>query len=492
MASKKLVRKLTILAIVPVIISMILIGGISYAIYKDQLIHQRINEATSLIVLSSEEIKNPLYFIQLDKLNIIIGNIKKNPNVIAVYIMDPEGRIITDGTPENKLYNQTLKDVIGERTEKSGELMVHIGKDVLHISAPVVVTEKIGTIRIDFSLKEMNDVLLNMIVLLGVIGTIVIILIAAINFSFSNSISKPITELRDVAGEIAKGNFNRKIKINSDDEIGELTIAFNKMAADLQESIAERRRTEEIRRENERLELAGKAKAEFLTTMSHELRTPMNSVIGFSELLKRKAPGELNEKQEHYIDNVLTSSRHLLRLIDDILEISKVEAGKIELLVEKISIDRIIDDSLILVEEKAASHNILIKKELDPGLDYIEADKQKIKQILFNLLSNAVKFSKNGGGTITIATKKEGNMAKISVSDTGIGIKEQDMGRLFKEFEQLDSGISRKYGGTGLGLAITKKLVELHGGKICVESKYGEGTAFTFFLPVVINPGEMP
>ena len=129
-------------------------------------------------------------------------------------------------------------------------------------------------------------------------------------------------------------------------------------------------------------------------------------------------------------------------------------------------------------------------EEFDPRLEFIEADKQRIKQMLFNLLSNAVKFSKEEGGTITIAAKREGDMARISVSDTGIGIKEEDIGKLFKEFHQLDSGSTRKYGGTGLGLVITKKLIELHGGKIMVESRYGEGTTFTFSLPILAKIGE--
>ncbi|MBU4220709.1 MAG: PAS domain-containing sensor histidine kinase, partial [Euryarchaeota archaeon] len=248
--------------------------------------------------------------------------------------------------------------------------------------------------------------------------------------------------------------------------------------------ITERKRAEEIRLEKERIEYASKAKSEFLSNMSHELRTPLNSIIGFSELLNQKVPGELNEKQEHYVDNILTSGNFLLNLINDILDLSKVEAGKIELIIEKISVPEAINESIILIKEKAAKHNIIIKKEFDPELDFIEADKQRFKQILFNLLSNAVKFSKPYGGVVTIATKKSGDSAEISVSDTGIGIKPENMGKLFQKFEQLESEISNKYGGTGLGLAISKQLVEMHGGRIWAESKYGEGSTFTFKLPL--------
>ncbi len=246
--------------------------------------------------------------------------------------------------------------------------------------------------------------------------------------------------------------------------------------------ITEHKKAEEIRLENERLAYANHAKSEFLASMSHDIRTPLNSIIGFSELLKQKMPGELNEKQEHFMDNVLSSSKHLLILINDILDISKIEAGKIELAIEEISVPSVMDDVLVLIKEKAAKHKVILNKEFDPRLDVIEADRTKFKQILFNLLDNAVKFSKEEGGTVTITTKKTDDMAEISVSDTGVGIKEEDMGKLFTKFQQLKIG--KKYGGTGLGLSITKQLVELHGGTIKAESKFGVGSTFTFMLPL--------
>lgn len=246
----------------------------------------------------------------------------------------------------------------------------------------------------------------------------------------------------------------------------------------------ERRKTEEISRENERLVLAGKAKSEFLAIMSHELRTPLNAIIGFSELMNGNMKGELNEKQKRYMENILTAGKNLLSLVDSILDLSRVEAGKMEIFAEKMSVGGTINDAVSPIKEKAAKQNIILKNDFDPQLETIETDTQKFRHILTNLLSNAIKFSKPDGGTVTIRTKKEGDMAKFSVSDTGIGIMEKDMGRLFKTFEQLDTGSTRKYGGTGLGLVVSKKLVELLGGSIMAESRYGEGTTFTFTLPV--------
>lgn len=248
--------------------------------------------------------------------------------------------------------------------------------------------------------------------------------------------------------------------------------------------VTEHKKAEETRLENLRLEAADKAKSEFLANMSHELRTPLNSSIGFSELLKDGMAGELSDKQKHYVNNILASNEFLLTLINDILDLSKIEAGKIELVSAKMSVPVTIHETLSLIKEKAMKHNVLLKTEFDSELEFIEADKQRFKQVLFNLLSNAVKFSKEEGGTVTITAKKEGDMAQISVSDTGIGIKEANVSKLFQKFEQIESGISQKYGGTGLGLAITKQLVELHGGKIWAESKYGEGSSFTFTLPI--------
>ena len=251
--------------------------------------------------------------------------------------------------------------------------------------------------------------------------------------------------------------------------------------------ISERKKSEEMSRENERLVYASKAKNDFLSNMSHEIRTPLNAVIGFAELLKMRTIGDLNEKQEGYVDNIRYGGKHLLNVISDILDLSKLDAGKMELVIEKISVPETLDQTIKIVEETANKSNVSLIKKIDPELEFIEADKQRLIQILFNLLSNAIKFNRKKGGTATITINREGDMAKFSVSDTGIGIKEEDKDKLFKDFEQLDSGISKKYGGTGLGLAITKKLVELHGGKIWVESELGAGSTFTFLLPIKAN-----
>ncbi|MBU3965999.1 MAG: PAS domain-containing sensor histidine kinase [Euryarchaeota archaeon] len=240
----------------------------------------------------------------------------------------------------------------------------------------------------------------------------------------------------------------------------------------------------------EKLILMSKAKSEFLSNMSHELRTPLNSIIGFTELLKMNLHGESDQKQLRYVDNVLTSGKFLLNLINDILDLSKVEAGKIELVIEQMSVTDVINETLALIKETAIKHHVILKKDIEEGLTIIFADRMRLKQVLFNLLSNAMKFSKPEGGTVTITARREGDMVGFSISDTGIGIKEEDMDKLFNTFEQLDPGITQKYGGSGLGLMISKRLVELHGGKIWAESNYGIGTTFYFTLPIVSKKTE--
>ncbi|MFH1323071.1 MAG: PAS domain S-box protein, partial [Methanobacteriota archaeon] len=254
--------------------------------------------------------------------------------------------------------------------------------------------------------------------------------------------------------------------------------------------ITDRKHIQAIENENMRLAILIKAKSELLPAMSHDLGTPLNAMIGFSELLRNETPGKLNEKQKKYVEHILISSKRMLDIVNDILDLGKAETGKIELMIEKISVPEILDETISLFREKATKRNVVFKKELDPVLNFIEADRKRFNQILFNLLSNAVKYSKPEGGTVTIITKKQGDMAKFSVSDTGIGIKEKDMGKLFSAFEQLNLGIASKYGSTGLGLVVTKKLVELQGGRITGESKYGQGSTFTFTLPIYTKKGD--
>lgn len=234
--------------------------------------------------------------------------------------------------------------------------------------------------------------------------------------------------------------------------------------------------------------LANQAKSEFLANMSHELRTPLNSIIGFSEILGERAFGELNQKQKKHVDNILSSGRHLLALINDILDLSKVEAGRMELSPEPLKLRSALETGLTMIRERALHHRLSLTLEVAPELSdlVVWADERKLKQILFNLLSNAAKFTPDGGA-IGVKAVRESSMAVVAVRDTGIGIRPEDQARIFREFEQIDSSYAKQQQGTGLGLALTRRLVELHGGSIWVESE-GEGRGSTFSFRLPLNP----
>jgi signal transduction histidine kinase len=229
---------------------------------------------------------------------------------------------------------------------------------------------------------------------------------------------------------------------------------------------------------------ASRSKSDFLANMSHELRTPLNSVIGFSEVLQDELFGPINEKQQEYVNNILTSGKHQLSLINDILDLSKVESGKMELELSTFPLREALDASLVMLTEKTLKGDIKLTMVVAPGADlYITADKRKLKQIMFNLLSNAVKFTA-AGGRVDVSADKIGDCIKISVVDTGIGIREEDVPKIFQAFKQLGSVYTKEYEGTGLGLALTRKLVEMHGGRVWVESMFGRGSSFIFTIPV--------
>ncbi len=244
---------------------------------------------------------------------------------------------------------------------------------------------------------------------------------------------------------------------------------------------------QELEEKSRQLEVADRHKSEFLASMSHELRTPLNAVIGFSEVLLDRMFGELNPKQEEYLQDILTSGRHLLSLINDILDLAKIEAGRMELEVTDFHLPQAIDNAITLIRERAARRAITLEVDVDPHLGEIKGDERKVKQVLLNLLSNAIKFTPEGGRVSVQAGLADG-FAEISVIDTGVGIAPEDHEAVFEEFRQVGSDYAKKHEGTGLGLTLSRRFVELHGGKIWVKSQLNHGAIFTFTLPVTTWP----
>jgi signal transduction histidine kinase len=261
-------------------------------------------------------------------------------------------------------------------------------------------------------------------------------------------------------------------------ELEVLSVLANQAAIALENA----RLYEELGNSNARLRQASQLKSQFLASMSHELRTPLNSIIGFSKVLLNRLDGDLNERQDAYVRSVHNSSTHLLQLINSVLDISRIEAGRLELRPERINLHDLVEECIDISAPLVRGKPLKLEKELPLELPTLEADRTKVKQVLLNLLSNAIKFT--AVGRVVVRVQPEADAIHVSVADTGIGIRSEDIARLFEPFERVDSPLAREAGGTGLGLAISKKFVELQGGRIWAESREKHGSTFHFALPL--------
>jgi len=311
--------------------------------------------------------------------------------------------------------------------------------------------------------------------------------------------------------------FFEKTRSEAEDRVKERTGSLEKANLELRSEVAERKRVEaQLREAKEMAEVANRAKSGFLANMSHELRTPLNHILGFTELVLDKHFGDLNPTQEEYLQDVHHSSRHLLSLINDILDLSKIEAGKIELHRSPVSLPEILKKSLTVIQEKAMRRQVQLSVEFDGISEPVSADERKLRQVLYNLLANAVKFTLPGGEVHLTAAKIDQDRlrdqlrgsafpamadelkdsrewVRVCVRDTGIGLARENFEMIFKPFEQVDGPSGGPYEGTGLGLSLAKSLVELHEGKIWVESEgRGKGSRFYFAFPVVPCPSPSP
>ncbi len=321
-----------------------------------------------------------------------------------------------------------------------------------------------------------------------------LLLATATSILLARRLVRPIESIQAAASKIGSGALDERIEISSNDELEALAEEFNRMAAQLQESYAsleqkvDERTLEletaltELDEKSRKLEAASLHKSEFLANMSHELRTPLNAILGFSQVLQEELYGALNERQAGYVEDILSSGNHLLALINDVLDLSRVEAGEIRLQIEPFSLQDALERGVVMVRERAVEDGVRVVVGAHGNVDMVSGDERRIRQVIFNLLSNAVKFTPPGGAVDVRTTRVNGEV-QVFVTDTGPGIAPRDHERIFEEFQQTDAGLHQGEG-TGLGLALSKRLVELHGGRIWVDSEPGEGSTFVFTLPV--------
>src|SRR4030095_1140516 len=298
---------------------------------------------------------------------------------------------------------------------------------------------------------------------------------------------RPLETLRRGVERIGKGDLDHRLDMKTSDDIEILADEFNKMAAHVKEAYTdlERKvagRTHELTVANAQLAELNSLKSQFLANVNHELRTPLSAIISYAGLVLNETQGEISPLQKENLQDLLKNAERLLALIDSLLDISTIEAGKLDVRVEPVDLEEIVRDTVSIVEAIAAKNRVMILDEIAPNVPVLSTDRDKLRQIVLNLLDNAAKFTERG--EIRICAARENGSVKLVVSDTGIGIPEEDLDRVFEEFHRVGTANGKKYRGTGLGLAIVKRLVGLLGGSIEVSSKVGEGSSFTVTLPL--------
>ena len=331
----------------------------------------------------------------------------------------------------------------------------------------------------------------NTIILMASSAAALILLALLLGFVTSWSFILPVRQAHGFLSQVAKGNFSATINVPNRDEFGALADRMNHMSQELQRLYeSQRRAAQELQRLNEQLQHASEAKSNFLANMSHELRTPMNAILGFLEMVLDEIYGEVPRHLKEPLTDIQTNGRHLLRLINDVLDLSKIEAGRMELMLAEYSVQDVVETVRSSLQSLALEKGLELIATSQDDIPLAFGDGRRITQCLMNLVGNSLKFSKVG--RVTLSAETQGDDLLCRVSDTGIGIPREELENIFTEFQQLDTAITREYSGTGLGLNITKKFVEMHGGRIWAESELGKGSTFSFSIPLRVKIGGAP
>jgi len=482
--------------------------------------HDLRGELSTLAEIISSNSASALVFDDKEGAENILLSLSTKQNILAARIYRAEGQLLASyGLPpsigEDALalpadISESLRNDLAARPEGIIEGDTVLG-DRLSLYKPVFHDGHIiGTFFIQSDLRGLQS---QLFMSSGIAGAILLVSLGIaflLSMGLQRVVSNPIMELVQAMGVVSREeNFAARVEVKGHDEIGRLVEEFNKMLEQIELRDARLKRgMQELHQAKETAEFASRSKTDFLSNMSHELRTPLNAIIGFTEVVIDQHFGELNETQQEYLHDSLLSSNHLLAIINDILDLSKVEAGKMELETTNVDLVAVLNGSIFMVKEKAMKHDIDVSVDAPEALETLVADERKIKQVIFNLLSNAVKFTPDGGSIVLTAETVDGGwlvrhlpvahrekaafllsdssrpFMKVSVADTGVGIKKGNFDKIFRPFQQEDNSTSRKFGGTGLGLTLCRKIISLHGGWIWVASREGEGSVFSFVVPL--------
>ena len=510
----KLNLGLKIAAFTSTVILLIGAGLFGVVIYQERAtVHDlRVEKSLEYAKRTSSLVDDHLYALDVRELRHVVSSALESSDLDLVWVLDEEGRLLTDGNNKPALRNQKppvpfIDDLIAAKAELHGE------GDVRHWSGVPVIgggDALLGYVVVAFSLElfdeRLRSLLKSQLILLG--PALLIGVLAA--FFFGRRITRPLETVSAVAEQIGAGNWDINIDIDSEDEVGELARSINAMAKNLSQIAISRdnlestveEKTAELNKHREQLEemvatrtnelsealqiaeVASQAKSNFLSSMSHELRTPMNAILGFTQMLDYNPKEPLSDTQKQSVDQILKGGNHLLELIEQVLELSKIEAGHLSLSVDHALARDVITDSLNLIQARADQRGIEIV-DLTAGADLplLWTDSTRLAQVLLNLLSNAVKYNRENG-TVTISCQiMPDQMLRICVSDTGPGIPVENQDDLFKPFERLGRE-SGDIEGTGIGLTITKQIIELLGGQISFESEENKGSTFWVDVPM--------
>ena len=418
------------------------------------------------------EMQTPLRTNQSKSVSQLLNSIMRDQRILKIVIKTKDGHVFQEKSNRKS-------------EQKSDQL----------VQAVMLQNHKLGEVMVEIDLQNMEDTIAAQkkkfwfATLLQFCFSLFLIFMA-----LNSMLLKPLHRLIQQSKKLARRELKDNFVWKRNDEIGLIGQSLENTRKSLLNLFDElemsnmrlNQRALELFKAKDAAEAANRTKSAFLANMSHELRTPLNHIIGFTDLVVSGQFGELNDSQYEFLTDVLSSSKHLLSLINDILDLSKVESGKLELKFNLVDITTLFEMSIVIVKERALKHAIILNSHLPEKTIPIKADERKLKQIMYNLISNAVKFTPDGG-QVDLTAVLHNDFIQFSVSDTGIGLKEKDLESIFEPFHQVDTTTARRFEGTGLGLSLTKKLVDLHHGKIWAESE-GEGQGCTFYFTLPLAP----